>query len=48
MVGGQDVGTCGGCHHFVPCLLTSLLSRCRDQPELCHGYSSGAAEENWG
>lgn len=37
VVGGEVVGPCGGCHHFVPCLLAGLLSRCRDQPKLCHG-----------
>ena len=44
VVGGEVVGTCGGCHHFVPCLLAGLLTRGRDQPKLCHGHSSGAAE----
>lgn len=46
VVGGEVVGTRGGCHHFVPCLLAGLLSRCRDQPKLSHGYSTGAAGEN--
>lgn len=46
VVGGEVVGTRGGCHHFVPCLLAGLLSRRRDQPKLCHGYSTGAAREN--
>lgn len=47
VIGGQIVGPCGGCHHFVPCLLTSFLSRSRDQPKLCHGSGAGAAEDNW-
>lgn len=41
----QVVGTGGGCHHLVPCLQAGLLSRRGDQPELCHGYSTGAAGE---
>lgn len=44
VVGGEVVGSCGGCHHFVPCLLAGLVTRSRDQPKLCHGYSSGAAK----
>lgn len=47
VVVGEIVGTCGGCRHGVPCLLTGFLPRCRDQPKLCHGLdSTGGAAEN--
>lgn len=47
MVNRKIVGSCGGCHHFVPCLLAGLLARSRDQPKLCHCNSAAAATEVW-
>lgn len=40
VVGGQDVGACGGHVHLIPCLLASLIARSRNQPELSHGCKS--------
>lgn len=39
VVSGEVLCACGGCHHFVPCLLAGLFTRSRDQPKLSHVFS---------
>lgn len=45
VVDGEVVGSCGGCHHFVPRLLAGLLPRSRNQPKLCHVCRGGVARK---